>query len=309
MVVQRPKDLGPEPVAEREPNNDPTQAQELTWAGTPLSAAVAGKIERTDAGKTMDVDVFKVVIPGQRLAASPDANQGTDPRLLAKRLFVTLVPEPGFAPVVELLDETLRVSKSLAGGPGETLTLPNLAGLPGTATYLRVKAASAPVGKGRSAADAGAPAGTGYRLTVLLLAFEAADEREPNDGIESAGEFSWQGRSALAAGLFGWRHDEDWYRLPLNTVEPGQVLNLELEGTSGVVAVLTVCDSAGKKIVSVRGRKGERLTLHNLTPPVLAPDAGAAAVQRPWYVVVRTESGVDLENRYVLHAEAALPET
>jgi hypothetical protein len=198
----------------------------------------------------------------------------------------------------------------LSGGPGETLALPNLAALPGMATFLRVKAAPALAGKGRSRADAGAPAGAGYRVTVLLLDFEAADEREPNDRMETAGVLSWQGPSALAAGLFGWRHDEDWYGLPLEAVEPGQVLNLELEGVGGVAASLSVNDSAGKKIVSVRGRKGEKLTLRNLSLPSLPADAGAAAGKgRWWYLVVRTDGGVDLERRYVLHAEAALPGT
>ena len=67
-------------------------------------------------------------------------------------------------------------------------------------------------------------------MALLLLDFEVADEREPNDRLESAGELSWQGGSALAAGLFGWRHDEDWYRLPLDFVGPGWVLNLDLDG-------------------------------------------------------------------------------
>jgi 3-hydroxyacyl-[acyl-carrier-protein] dehydratase len=310
VVVQRSKELGPQPVSEREPNNAPTEAQELTWSGTPASVALNGRIEPNGAGKAIDVDVFKVVVPGQRLAASPDAEPAPDLRLSAKRLFVTVVPDPGFAPVLEVLDETLRVGKGLSGGPGETLALPNLAALPGTATFFRIKAAPAPAGKGRAGPDAGASAGTGYRLTVLLLDFEAADEREPNDRMETAGTLSWQGQSALAAGLFGWRHDEDWYRLPLDTVEPGQVLNLEIEGVGGVAAGLSVNDSAGKKIVSVRGRKGEKLTLRNLTLPSLPADAGAAAGKgRWWYLVVRTEAGVDLERRYVLHAEAAVPET
>src|SRR5208283_5058989 len=157
--------------------------------------------------------------------------------------------------------------------------------------------------------DAGAAAGSSYQMTVLLLDFDTADEREPNDRPESAGELSWQGRSALASGLFGWRHDEDWYRLPLDAAEPGWVLNLDLDGVEGVAAGLAVNDSAGRKIVAVRGRKGEKLTLRNLVPPTVAADASASAAgSRWWYLVVRAESGIDREHRYVVHAETVLPE-
>ena len=73
----------------------------------------------------------------------------------------------------------------------------------------------------------------------------------------------------------------------------------------GVAAALSVHDSTGRKIAAVRGRKGERLTLPNLVPPGAAADAGAAAGGGPcWYLVVRAESGIDRERRYVLHAEA-----
>jgi len=183
-----------------------------------------------------------------------------------------------------------------------------MAVLPGGAYYLRVRAAPGPAKKGRRTPDAGAPAGSSYQMALLLLDFEVADEREPNDRLETAGELSWQGGSALAAGLFGWRHDEDWYRLPLDFVGPGWVLNLDLDGVEGVAAGLAVNDSAGRKIVAVRGRKGEKLTLHNLVLPSVVADAGAAAAGgRWWYLVVRTESGIDRERRYVLHAEAVLP--
>ena len=92
-------------------------------------------------------------------------------------------------------------------------------------------------------------------------------------------------------------------------MEPGWVLNLDLEGVDDVAASLAVNDSAGRKIVAVRGRKGEKLTLRNLVLPSVAPDAGASAVGgRCWYVVVRADNGLDREHRYVVHAEAVLPE-
>ena len=309
VVVQRPKNAGGvAPVAEREPNNTPAEAQELVWAGEPPAAAVRGSIDRRDDGKPADVDFFKLVVPGQRSAVFSDAGQATERFVAAKRLSVVLSPEEGLGLGLELLDEERQLVKAVVAGPGETVGLPNLAVLPGISYSLRVRAA--PAGRrGRGAVDAGAPAGGSYQMTVLLLDFEFADEREPNDRLESAGELSWQGRSALAAGLFGWSHDEDWYRLALDAMEPGWVLNLDLEGLEGVAASLAVKDSAGKKIVAVRGRRGERLTLHNLVLPTLVADAAASAAGgRWWYLVVRAESGFDRERRYVLHAEAALPE-
>ena len=309
MVVQRTRDAGgAPPLAEREPNNTLAEAQAVAWVGIPPAAAITGRIEGVDDGKSADVDVFKVVVPGQPMAASLDAGQAADWRLHAKRLSVVVNPEAGLALALELLDETARVVKFVAAGPGETVGLPNMAVLPGGAYYLRVRAAPGPAKKGRRTPDAGAPAGSSYQMALLLLDFEVADEREPNDRLETAGELSWQGGSALAAGLFGWRHDEDWYRLPLDFVGPGWVLNLDLDGVEGVAAGLAVNDSAGRKIVAVRGRKGEKLTLHNLVLPSVVADAGAAAAGgRWWYLVVRTESGIDRERRYVLHAEAVLP--
>ncbi len=308
VVVQRPKDAGGPPSAvEREPNNTPTQAQELAWAGSPPAAAVKGNIDRTEAGKAVDVDVFKFVVPGQHVAVSSDAGQAADRLAAAKRLSVVINPEAGLALAVDLLDEALRPVKTVAAGPGEVVGLPNMAVLPGCTYYLSVKAAPAPA-KGHGALDAGVSVGSSYLMTVLLLDFEIADEREPNDRLEAAGDLSWQGRSALASGLFSWRRDEDWYRLSLDAIDPGWVLNLDLEGVDNVAAGLTVNDSAGRKIVAVRGRKGENLTLRNLVPPSMMADAGAPAASRYWYVVVRAESGVDREHRYVLRVEAAQPE-
>jgi hypothetical protein len=309
VVLQRTRDAGGAPaLAEREPNNTLAEAQAVSWVGIPPAAAIAGRIEGVDGGRSVDIDVFKVVVTGQPMAASLDAGQVADWRLHAKRLSVVVNPEAGLALALELLDETARVVKTVAAGPGETVGLPNMAVLSGATYYLRVRAAPAPAKKGRGTPDAGAPTGTSYQMVLLLLDFDAADEREPNDRLESAGELSWQGGSALAAGLFGWRHDEDWYRLPLDFVGPGWVLNLDLEGVEGVAAGLTVSDSAGRKIAAVRGRKGEKLTLHNLVLPSVAVDAGAAAAGgRWWYLVVRAESGLDRERRYVLHAEAVLP--
>ena len=76
VVVPRPRDAGgAPPVAEREPNNTQAQAQELTWVGTPSAVTINGRIDRPEAGKAADIDVFKLVVPGERVAAFLDAGQ------------------------------------------------------------------------------------------------------------------------------------------------------------------------------------------------------------------------------------------
>jgi len=155
------------------------------------------------------VDVFKVVVPGQRMAVSSDAGSGRRPAGCRQRMSVVINPEAGLALAVDFLDEAPRLVKAVAAGPGEVVGLPNMAVLPGGTYYLRVKAAPVPANKkGQVPVDAGVSAGSSYQITVLLLDFEVADEREPNDRLESAGDLLWQGRSALASGLYGWRRDE-----------------------------------------------------------------------------------------------------
>lgn len=304
VLVQRTQDAGGVAAnPEIEPNDSPTAPQELKWTGAPPAVSVAGRLDRAEAGKPGDVDVFRVTIPGTRSPQRPDATLATAQE--SKRLAIEVTAEPGLALSLDLLDENLLVMKSLTAGAGEPVGLPNLAVKPGFTYSMRLKRAPVPPSKARP--DAGTNEGAGYRLTALLLDFEPADEREPNDRMETANDLVWQGPSALAAGLFGWRRDEDWYRLPLDTIEPGRVLNLELEGVEGVTASLSVHDSAGKRVVGVRGRKGEKLTLRNLALPGRAGDAGAPTGARAWYAVVRTEAGVDVEHRYVLRVETALP--
>ena len=200
VVVPRPRDTGSAPpVAEREPNNTQAQAQELTWLGTPAAVAIKGKIDRTEAGKAADIDVFKLVIPGQRMAESWDAGQVADLLLHAKRLSVVINPEAGLALALDLLDETARVVKTVAAGPGETVGLPNMAVLPGCTYYLRARAA--PALASRSPVDAGAPVGSSYQMAVVLLDFEVGDEREPNDRLDSPGRAEARSRLGSSAGV------------------------------------------------------------------------------------------------------------
>jgi hypothetical protein len=166
-----------------------------------------------------------------------------------------------------------------------------MAALPGRTYYFRVKAQAKP-GKSTDLP----PTGSGYKLTIQLGDFEVAEEREPNDALETAQPLALVG-TADFAGLFGWQHDQDFYRIPAPEVV--SAVDIELDAVEGVAAGLQVLDGGGVRIAAGKGRKGERQALHNVTVPAAVVDAGAAG--RFFYLVVRAESGHNRTQRYVLH--------
>jgi hypothetical protein len=140
------------------------------------------------------------------------------------------------------------------------------------------------------------PTSQTYKLTVELGDFELSEEREPNDGVASAQPVVMVG-AADFAGYLGWQHDQDYYRIP--APEVASALDVDMDALEGVSASLQVLDGSGAKIAGGRGRRGERLALHNVTVPVAAVDAGAGSAF--FYVVIRSEAGQNRTQRYVLH--------
>jgi hypothetical protein len=271
----------------------------LAFGGDPLGAGVAGTLPGT--GRAADVDIFKIVIPGLGLDAGAETGGPAD-ALAARRLIVELRPDPGLAPVLQLLDAAARPVVTTAAAAGERDGLPNIAVAPGGTYFLRLRAE-------RPAKGADAGAGGGYRLAVRVVDFEVGDEREPNDRAAQATELGGAHTNPEVAGFFGWRRDEDWFRLPVEGLPAGTVLDLELDGVEGVSAALALHDAAGAKMASAHGRRGERVVLRNvgLGPPA-APVAGrdAAAGGRAVYLVVHSEGGRNLDARYTLHVRAEL---
>jgi hypothetical protein len=298
VVMGRPGDGGP-PSGEHEPNNTVATAQALTMSGDPLSATVLGLLG--GSGKTADADVFKLVIPGLGVDASavPDGGRPSE-ALAARRLVVEVHPEEEVAPVLQLLDAAGRPVLATSGGAGETEGLPNVAVAPGATYYLRLRAADRGA---RPPFDAGVK-GLGYELGARVVDFEQGEEREPNDRAAQASELGPAASNPEAAGYFGWRKDEDWYRLPVDGLPPGSVVDLELDGVEGVSASLAVHDAAGTRLAGAHGRRSERVTLRNVA--VAVASGGDAGVGRALYVVVRPESGRNLERRYGLHVRAGL---
>jgi hypothetical protein len=294
VVVPHNDAAGPPRVLEQEPNDSPEQAQLLVlnpdWPVFSLEGSIAGPGE----GKGKDVDVFKLIVPGQRLdpaklAAAPDSAQPADPRLSARRLTADIAVGTGSGISLQLLDEGLKSIEMISVDGGDVAGMPNMAALPGRTYYFRVMAMSKP-GK----AKAPQPPGSTYKLTVQLGDFEPSEEREPNGSLETAQPLALVG-TADFAGLYGWQHDQDFYRIPAPDI--ASALDIEVEAVEGVSAGLQVLAGDGARIAAGKGRKGERLALRNVTIPAAAANAGA----RDLYVVVRTESGHNRTQRYVLH--------
>jgi hypothetical protein len=224
----------------------------------------------------------------------------------ARRLMVEVQPEEGLAPVLQLLDAAGRPVVTTSAAAGERDGLPNVAVAPGGTYFLRMRAVEQ---RGRGTPDAGS-GHTGYRLVARVVDFDLGDEREPNDRLVQATELGDAHTSPEVAGFFGWRRDEDWYRLPVDGLPAGSVLDLEVEGVEGVTATLALHDQAGGRISLARGRKGERVSLRNAAIPSAAaqPPAGrdGGVAGRAVYVVVRADAGRNLDHRYALHVHAGL---
>jgi hypothetical protein len=125
--------------------------------------------------------------------------------------------------------------------------------------------------------------------------FDAGAEIEPNGDAAHATDLSPGGE---AVGYLGWRHDQDWYRLPLGGVAEGSVLSVDLDPIAEVSASLALHGPDGRKLTEARGRRGERVALRNVRFP-----AGAPMV----FVVVRAEVGWSAEVRYNIRPRAELP--
>ncbi len=295
VVVPRNDAAGPPRVLEQEPNDSPEQAQLLALNPDWPVLTVEGTLSGPGQGKGRDVDIFKLLVPEHRpdpqAPTAPDSALVDDARLAARKLSCEIVASAGPGVSLQLLDDGLKPLETVSADSGDAASMPNMAALPGRTYYFRVKAL-AKTGKGADSE----PASSSYRLTIQLGNFEVAEEREPDDTMESAQPVDMTG-AADYAGFFGWQRDQDFYRIP--APEVASALDIELDAVEGVAAGLQVLDGGGARIAVGRGRRGERLALHNVSVPAAAVDAGASA--RFLYLVVQAESGHNPAQRYVLH--------
>lgn len=280
-------------VDEVEPNDLLANAQPLAPTAE-AGAGVVGHLVSAPGSKAKDVDLFRVTIPPPAVVvAGPD---GAVPPPL-QQLRIEAHPDPGLVLAVDVVDDQGRVAISSAGStPGEVQGIPNLAVTTGP-VFVRVRPGFVAGGGGTTAAgsvparvDGGAPgSGGGYRLTVRIVQVGPGDETEPNGKSTLANDANLEGD---VAGYLGWRHDEDWFRIPTAGLAEGGVLSADLDGIEGVAAALAVYDSVQHKMIEQHGRKGDRVALRNVRLPSSDPNV---------FVVVSADSGHNLDARYTLH--------
>jgi hypothetical protein len=279
-------------LAEAEPNDTLATAQRLA-IGLDLPAGVAATLHEGQ-GKARDSDLYRLDVPPLEAGASPPpppargADAGAAPPPLRRVLRVDVLPEVALGVALEALDDQGQpLAMTGAGAAGETVTLPNVAVTPGT-YYLRVRAAPGTGVVGGNGAG-------GYHLVARLGPLEAGAEIEPNGKAAMASDLAAPGE---AVGYFGWRHDQDWYRVATAGLADGSVLAADLEPAPGVTASLLVFDSVEQKLTEAHGRKEERVALRSVRVP-----AGEPYI----YVVVRADAGSNADVRYNLRLRFELP--
>ena len=287
-------------VDEVEPNDLLANAQLLAPTAV-LGVTVAGRLIAPPGSKAKDVDLYRVVVPPPAVITAEADGAVSAPR---QRLSIEVRPDAALSVSVDALDDLGKLLVASVGvAAGETEGIPNLAVVPGT-IFVRVKpgvGAAQPGAGPLGTADGGsgssrlsklgpgAPAGSaGYHLAIRLLPFEAGDEVEPNGKGTLANEVA---PGADVTGFLAWRHDEDWFRLPLGGLPEGSVLAVDLDPPAQVAASITIYDSVEHKMIEQHGHKGDRLALRNVRLPSSEPSV---------YVVVRADSGRNLETRYAL---------
>jgi hypothetical protein len=283
-------------AAEVEPNDSLPTAQRLTFDGK-LAAGAKAALDAT-ATKSRDADLFRLDVPPvEGSAPAAPRSDAAPPPALRRSLRVEVKPEVEVDRLgVEILDD--QGQPFVSSGPGqagEAVVLPNVSVTPGT-YYLRVRPPAPQKGDPKGE-GVGANAGShAYKLTARLAPLEAGAEVEPNDKAAMATDLPAPGE---AVGYYGWRRDQDWYRVPTAGLPEGSVLGADLEPAPGVTASLLVFDSVEQKLTEVHGRKEERVALRSLRVPTGEPYV---------YVVVRTDAGANGETRYNLRLTSGLPE-
>lgn len=225
VVVVDPDELGrPDPVQEREPNDDRSTAQEL-----PAEQPVEGSLR----GSGRDVDWYRVKIPeeGRVLRISLTGVSDLD-------LTLEAFSEAG--------KRLVKVNNTRGGG-GEVLV--NLTVEPAT-YYFRVKEA-----KGKGSAKGR------YHVHYELREREDGEEAEPNWKSELATPLALD---AEAVGYLGWHTDNDWYRVELGHLSAGTRIRLEFDGVDNVRAGIEVRDEKSALIQQRWGRLGQGIVLPNL---------------------------------------------
>jgi len=305
-------------VEEKEPNDSLATATALTF-GDAAGLTVRAELE-VSASKGHGVDLYRLTIPpspvlvadtksipGSSPGDAGPGDGGLDAGVASPRQRLAVVVETkGGTLVVEALDDKGNVLMADGSSAEETAGFPNWSVLPGT-YFLRVRTPPPPKAPrgGPARAAAGGASGTAsaaavpYKVSLRLSTPEPGEETEPNGKPASAQTATSDDE---LAGYYGWRRDEDWYRVDVAGVPEGNLLSLDLTPVPGVAGSLAIFDLAEHRLMDRKGRKDESLSIRDLAWP-----KGESAV----YVVVRAEAGKNPGERYRLRVrnQPVSPET
>jgi hypothetical protein len=292
VVVRKTTSTAPVPegvtaVPEQEPTGPNPAPMPLALA-TGGSIAIQGSL--TPAGPGDLEDRFAVQLGEAAPAASGEVAAGP-----THQLAVELSPAPTLATTVMIRDAAGKLLATSTAAGGQRHGFPNLASGASGRFEVTVKRA------GKRGAK---PEDGGYALVLRSSPLGPGDEHEPNEDPASATAIGAAHREPQVAGYLGVRGDQDVFRIPLGEVTEGSVVHLDLDTPPEVVASLAVMDGQGKRLASVRGRKGERLGLRNLEPLRLVGGVGAPAAGAFFHALVRAEGPGELGRRYVLGVRA-----
>lgn len=220
-------------VQEREPNNWPEYAQQITPAHA-IRGTIGYPLTKTMGDR--DVYCFKV--------------EGTERQVLRAEL----------TGVDRLrLQLTVRTSKFItikttrSPGIGRELIVSNLSLRPGGYCFVVSEARGGPPHRFNRKKS--------YLLHYSLRSTRPAEETEPNDKFYEANLLR---PGSVIRGLMGRAEDRDWYRIPLVGLPRGSLLGLTFEGVGGVTADVTVYDWARRKLLTRRSTRGATIHIRDL---------------------------------------------
>jgi hypothetical protein len=262
ILVQRDAADLSDLLTEKEPNNFPGNALEL-----PLNKGVKGYIGKPyGPQKDPDRDFFKFTVPpGQ-----------------PRNLWARVSGVSGLRIALEVREGrsygTLKVVSAARVGGDATLT--NLTLEPGN-YYFRVRERW--TGKTHHHNEK-----TPYVLRWSLSELAAGDEREPNDELYQASEFTVGQRGS---GYLGNSGDRDYYKVFFGEIDEAARLRVEITGLSGVKLRLHLFDGTLKPLVQRGGRRGQSVVFRNLKLP---------RVKDHFYIKVVADDGKNDRHPYTL---------
>ena len=291
------------PTTEVEPNGDRSSASEL-----PINGAIRGALSPMGEGAAPDEDWFVLSLDGpssQQVRIQLSAEDDTD--FVLHWMPPTDQPPPAPKRKRRQKKRKQRGPMTLAtvdnaGDGGVEVLAPTV--LPPGRHYLRVTQAKKRRKKRRKKRTVERPATAferPYRLTSTVVDPDGRLEQEPNNTRESAGVLR---PGEPREGYLGWHKDSDWYKLELDSIEPGSSIRVDVSGVPEVKTRLWMVTRRGKGLVKVP----EGSVPWDSGRPVTIRDVAVHEKKGPYFVEVRTMRSANPHERYTLTAVVEPPQ-